>query len=81
MRVIPLYGGTEFGTPVGFRNCSGDAKDWEYVSFSPLVKTRWDDQGDGTLRTYIFWFAQFSVFLTLIADADARVREQTCNTH
>jgi hypothetical protein len=46
--VIPVYGGTEFGTPVSFRKGSGDKKDWQYVSFSRLAKTRWDDQGDGT---------------------------------
>jgi len=69
VRVIPLYGGTEFGTPVSFRKYTGDVKDWEYVFFSPLVKTRWDD-----------WVSVFTCCLMLMLML-MRVHEQTCDTH
>jgi hypothetical protein len=45
--VVPLYGGTEFGTPIGYHVGVAD-KEWEYVTFCHSVKPRWEDQGDGT---------------------------------
>ena len=50
VHIMPVYGGTEIGIPSSFLKGSGDRNDWEYRSFSQLVKIRWDDQGDGTYK-------------------------------
>ena len=72
--MISLYGGTEFGAPVCFRDGSGD-KDWEYVSFPQLVNTRWGDQGDGTyeLQFLVRFYSESLQCLTPVI--------QKCDTH
>lgn len=75
--MIPLYGGTEFGTAVSFRDGLGDKKDWEYLSFSQLVNTRWEDQGDGTyeLQLLVHFYSGSMHCLMLI------FVKQKCDTH
>ncbi|KAF8899601.1 hypothetical protein CPB84DRAFT_1847624 [Gymnopilus junonius] len=48
VKLVPTYGGTEFGAPTEFFKRSEDAADWMYLEFDERCKVRWIPQGDGT---------------------------------
>ncbi|KAG6916589.1 putative NRPS-like protein biosynthetic cluster [Tephrocybe rancida] len=48
VRLQPIYGGTEFGSPTCRAPTKGDEHDWEYVRFYKHMNVRWAPQGDGS---------------------------------
>ncbi|KAG6867616.1 hypothetical protein C0993_000497 [Termitomyces sp. T159_Od127] len=50
VRLIPAYGGTEFGCPTIPIPRPGDESDWAYMEFSERAEVRWVPQGDGTFE-------------------------------
>ncbi|CAL1703594.1 unnamed protein product [Somion occarium] len=61
VRLVSIYGGTEFGAPTGLfdmddsQGLDADVKttaDWAWFSFGDIVNCRWIDQGDGTYELH-----------------------------
>ncbi|KAJ7696821.1 acetyl-CoA synthetase-like protein [Mycena rosella] len=52
VKIIPMYGATEFGTPclVKMRQEEIDAGEWAWMRFSSRINVRWIPQGDGTFE-------------------------------
>ncbi|KAF8878948.1 putative aminoadipate reductase [Infundibulicybe gibba] len=48
VRLNPVYGGTEFGSPTFSFPRKGDEKEWAYMEFGSRAQVRWVAQGDGT---------------------------------
>ena len=65
VRIVPIYGATEFGGITHVIRKEGDEKDWEYIAFSDRCKIRWDPQGDGTFEAQFLVRSPFMVY-TLI---------------
>jgi hypothetical protein len=52
IKLISLYGGTEFGLPLRFLTSAvgRDPEDWPYLEFSDSASPRWADQGNGSFE-------------------------------
>ncbi|KAJ7865231.1 putative aminoadipate reductase [Mycena leptocephala] len=52
VNIVPVYGGTEFGTPTVTKRgkAEEDAGEWAWMRFSPRVNVRWVPLGDGTFE-------------------------------
>ncbi|KAG6900035.1 putative secondary metabolism biosynthetic enzyme, partial [Termitomyces sp. T159_Od127] len=50
IKISPVYGGTEFGSPTIPILRPGDESDWAYIEFSDRAAVRWVPQGDGTFE-------------------------------
>ena len=66
VKLLAIYGATEFGALSHFIRREGDETDWEYMDFtSDLVNIRWDPQGDGTyecqLIVRVFFFSDVNM--------------------
>ncbi|KAF7297405.1 General substrate transporter [Mycena indigotica] len=50
VKLVNLYGGTEFGAVSYAIPLEGDEREWEYCRFVEGVNVRWEPQGDGTFE-------------------------------
>ncbi|KAJ7612097.1 putative aminoadipate reductase [Roridomyces roridus] len=59
VKLVPVYGGTEFGPISSIVRRQEDAKDWSWHQFSDVPKLRWAAQGDGTFECQFLTWPKF----------------------
>lgn len=81
INIFPHYGSTEIGPVTPLFRYGIEKKLWDWLQFTPNVKTRWADQGDGTyecqilVRLALYTFSQCELFFADNSDVPSVSRE------
>ncbi|KAJ7054635.1 putative aminoadipate reductase [Mycena amicta] len=81
VKLVNLYGGTEFGAVSYVLPLEGDERDWEYCRFVDGVSVRWEPQGDGTFECQFLHSDRHSLSIENLDDVRGYATNDLWVTH